>query len=78
MEVNGQRGKDLSQINIANFTSSSITLQEFKKDQELLQISKLINPTVKGSSNQNTLYSHTMSSKMKSSMNKAAIPVISS
>ena len=73
-EVNGPRAKELSSFNINVVASQCMSLTEIKREQELGQVSKLINPAYKGPAvvssfgqpaSSSSLYSHTKSSQMK-------------
>lgn len=72
-EVNGPRSKDLASFNINIVASQCMSLTEIKRDQELGQVSKLVNPSYKGPAvvssfgqpASSSLYSHTKSSQLK-------------
>ena len=63
--------KDLVTLNVAALSQTSIVLADVKKDFELQNLCKLINPAgAKLSHSSSTLYSHTQASKMK----RSAVP----
>lgn len=51
-EINGQRSKELVAFSIMGMANMSQSLIEIKRDQELSQISKIVNPSFKGPVNQ--------------------------
>jgi len=60
--------KDLVTLNVAAISQSSMVLADVKKDFELQNLCKLINPAgSKLTQSSSTLYSHTQASKMKRS-----------